>query len=61
MANDGRQLESLVAFVEKALLPQGFEVKTNERVYNDEGAQIAELDVEVRGKVGSTTIAWLIE
>src|SRR5712691_3000047 len=61
MGADGRQLEGLVAFVEQTLLPQGFEVKTNERIYNDEGVQIAEFDIEVRGKVGSTEIAWLIE
>jgi hypothetical protein len=61
MAGDGKQLEALVAFVERTLLPQGFEVKTNERVYNDEGVQIAELDIEIRGKVGSGNIAWLIE
>ena len=30
-------------------------------VFNDEGVQIAEFDVEVRGKVGTTNIAWLIE
>ena len=50
-----------MAFVEKALLPEGFEVRANERVYNDEGAQIAELDVEIRGRIGSTNISWLIE
>jgi hypothetical protein len=61
MKSDGKQLEALVSYVEKTLLPQGFDVKTNERVYNDEGVQIAEFDVEVRGKVGSTRIAWLIE
>jgi hypothetical protein len=61
MASDGKQLETLVAFVEKNLLPAGFEVKANERVYNDEGAQIAEFDIEINGKVGSTSIAWLIE
>jgi hypothetical protein len=58
---DGKQLEGLVAFVEQNLLPQGFEVKTNERVFNEEGIQIAEFDVEIRGKLGSTAIAWLIE
>jgi Restriction endonuclease len=61
MTKDGKQLESLVAFVESTLLPQGFDVKTNERVYNDDGVQIAEFDIEIRGMVGSTTIAWLIE
>jgi len=61
MSSDGKQLESLVAFVEEKLLPPGFEVKSNERVFNDEGVQIAEFDIEIRGKVGTTTIAWLIE
>jgi len=42
-------------------VPQGFTVATNQRVFNDDGIQIAEFDVEVRGKVGSTDIAWLIE
>ena len=61
MSSDGKQLETLVAFVERELLPPGFSVKSNERVFNDEGAQIAEFDIEVNGKVGSTTISWLIE
>jgi Restriction endonuclease len=61
LTNNGKQLEALVAFVEERLLPQGFEVKTNEKVFNDDGVQVAEFDVEIRGKVGSTEIAWLIE
>ncbi len=60
MGNDGKQLEGLVAFVEEVLLPQGFEIKTNERVYED-GVQIAELDIQAKGKLGTTEIAWLIE
>jgi hypothetical protein len=61
MTSDGKQLEGLVSFVEETLLPQGYDVKTNERIYNDEGVQIAEFDIEVHGKIGSTTIDWLIE
>lgn len=61
MTSDGKQLEALVAFVEETLLPTGFKVTTNERVFNDEGIQIAEFDIEIRGKVGTTEIAWLIE
>lgn len=61
MAADGKQLEALVAYVEKTLLPGGFSVKTNKRVFNEEGIQVAEFDIEVSGKVGSRTIAWLIE
>jgi hypothetical protein len=59
--NDGRHLEALVAFVEERMLPKGFDVKCNRRVYNEEGAQIAEFDVEIRGRLGTTDIAWLIE
>lgn len=61
MYADGKQLEFLVSFIESKLLPPGFEVKSNARVFNDEGIQIAEFDIEIRGKVGTTTIAWLIE
>lgn len=61
MSTDGKQLENLVAFVEEKLLPPGFEVRPNARVFNEEGVQIAEFDIEIRGKVGTTTIAWLIE
>ena len=61
MGSDGKQLEALVAFVEKTLVPPGFEVNANKRVFNDEEEQIAEFDIEIRGKVGSTSFAWLIE
>lgn len=61
MSADGKQLEGLVAFVEETFLPAGFEVKSNQRIYNDDGVQIAEFDVEIRGKIGTTAIAWLIE
>lgn len=61
MSADGKQLEALVSYVEKAQLPEGYTVTTNQRVFNDEGIQIAEFDIEIRGKVGSTAFAWLIE
>ncbi len=61
MASDGKQLEDLVSFVESVLLPEGFDVKTRKRDYNDRGVQIAEFDIEIRGRVGSGAIAWLIE
>jgi len=59
--NDGKYLEALVAFVEETMLPEGYDVKTNKRIYNDDGVQIAEFDVEIRGRLGTTDIAWLIE
>ena len=58
---DGKNLEALVAYVEETMLPAGYNVKTNPRIYNDDGIQIAEFDVEIRGKLGTTDIAWLIE
>ena len=59
--NDGKHLEALVAFVEQRMLPEGYDVKTNQRIYNEDGIQIAEFDVEIRGRLGTTDIAWLIE
>lgn len=61
MTADGKRLESLVAFVEKIMLPLGFAVTTNDRVFNDEGVQIAEFDIQIRGRVGKSDFAWLIE
>ena len=61
MSEDGKSLENLVRQIEELLLPSGFSVKGNSKVYNDEGIQIAEFDVEIRGRLGSTDISWLIE
>ncbi len=61
MSNTGEKLERLVRAIERSLLPEGMDVVANERVYDDEGVQIAEFDIEIRGKVGSTRFNWLIE
>ncbi len=61
MTSDGKSLEALVAFVEKTLLPGGFHVVSNQKIFNDDGIQIAEFDIEIRGKVGTTEFIWLIE
>jgi Restriction endonuclease len=57
----GKEIEELVATIEGLLLPKGFTVTKNPRIYNDHGVQVAEFDVEIRGKLGSADIAWLIE
>lgn len=57
----GAQLESLVSIVEEALLPRGFQVAVNKKLYDDNGCQLAEFDIEVTGRLGSADIAWLIE
>jgi len=59
--NNGKLLETLVATVEELLLPKGFSVNTNRCIFNDEGVQIAEFDIEIEGKVGTTELRWLIE
>jgi hypothetical protein len=59
--NTGKLLETLVATVEALLLPKGFTVRTNKCIFNDEGIQIAEFDIEIAGKIGSTELRWLIE
>ncbi len=61
MSKSGKELESFVRQIEKTLLPTSFTVKGNERIFNDDGIQIAEFDIEIRGRLGSTDIAWLIE
>jgi hypothetical protein len=60
-AASGKEIEELVATIEALPLPRGFTVTKNTRVYNDHGVQAAELDVEIRGKLGSADIAWLME
>jgi hypothetical protein len=60
MKSDGKSLEAFVAFVEETLLQKGLSVTKRERVVVD-GKVVAEFDITVRGKVGSTDFAWLIE
>jgi len=61
MQNSGKLLEGFVERIEKLLIPQGFTISTNEKVYNEDGVQIAEFDVEISGKIGTTNFKWLIE
>ena len=61
MYNTGKLLERFVNQIEQILLPQGITVLPNDKVYNDDGVQIAEFDIEIEGKVGTTKFKWLIE
>jgi hypothetical protein len=61
MNNTGKYLERLVRQVEEYFLPDNCIVKSNEKVYNDDGIQLAEFDIEIKGKLGTTEINWLIE
>lgn len=61
MPTSGKALELIVKVVEDILLPKGFTVSVREKIFNEEGVQIAELDVIVSGKLGSSQVDWLIE
>jgi len=58
--NDGKSLESLVSMIERYLAPSGFTVETRKQVYEN-GVQVAELDIIITGKVGTSTFRGLIE
>ncbi len=58
---DGTELENFVADLERLLLPAGFRVELRRRQYNADGVQLAEFDVIVSGRLGSTPVQWLIE
>lgn len=60
MKSSGKQLEQLIGEIEQHLLPEGFKVELNNRVFND-GIQLAEFDILITGRLGSSSIKWLIE
>lgn len=61
MAFDGVALERFVQQIEELYLPPGCDVQVRKRVYDESGVQLAEFDVVIQGKFGSTDISWLIE
>ena len=61
MPNTGKLLEGFVEQIEKALLPNKFSITTNDKVFTEEGIPVAEFDIVVAGKIGSTNFKWLIE
>jgi hypothetical protein len=60
-ANDGSKLENLVALIEGLSLPTGFNMEQRKPVRDDEGKQIAELDIFITGRIGSVESRTLIE
>jgi hypothetical protein len=58
--NDGRSLEDLVALIESAYKPEGFKVDTRRKIY-DAGSLVAELDIIISGRIGTSPIEILIE
>ena len=61
MIRDGKALEAFVAQIEKeAGLPDA-KVTSNLKEFSENGKQIAEFDVIVEGRFGTTDVRWLIE
>lgn len=52
--NTGKILESFIEQIEKILLPHDIKISSNDKIFNDEGIQIAKFDIEIEGKIGST-------
>jgi Restriction endonuclease len=61
MKNSGLELQKLVESIEVALVPAGFAVEANEKIFDESGVQIAEFDILVTGRIGSSELKWLIE
>jgi hypothetical protein len=59
--NTGKDLEDLVAQIEKQLIGENFTVSTRNKVFDDSGTQLAEFDVVIEGVLGSSNISWLIQ
>jgi len=43
------------------MLPDGFDIDTRKKVFNDDGEQIAEFDIIIQGDIGSSKVKFLIE
>ncbi|MCG7985118.1 MAG: restriction endonuclease [Candidatus Thiodiazotropha lotti] len=61
MSKPGSLLEKFVEEIELLLVPQGVKVTPNKKIFNSDGIQIAEFDITLEGKIGSSKFTWIIE
>jgi hypothetical protein len=61
MNNTGKSLEQLVKQIEEICLPKGLSISVDEQVFDEKGNQLAEFDIIISGKIGTTSFKWLIE
>ena len=61
MKNDGKFLENFVRKVEETFAGDTVKVESGKRIFDETGVQIAEFDLIVTGKIGSTNLCVLIE
>ena len=61
MKNDGKFLENFVRKVEETFAGNAVKVESGKRIFDETGVQLAEFDLVITGKVGSTDLCVLIE
>lgn len=61
MKNTGSELEKIVAALESQLMPDGFVIETNKKVFDENGVQEFEFDIVFSGPMGSGKYKCLIE
>ena len=61
MRNSGKKLEGYIKVIEEILSGNEYSITPNKCVFNKAGKQIAEFDIEIKGKIGRTDFRWLIE
>lgn len=59
--NDGRKLESIVTYIESLRLPEGWTITPRVLRKSEAGGTGGELDILLKGKVGTIDLTWLIE
>jgi Restriction endonuclease len=61
LRNDGKNLEELVAEIERIVAKAGKTIEVNKRFYDDQGVQIAEFDIFITFSSDLGDHKWLIE
>jgi hypothetical protein len=56
----GKSFDPFVAFAAGLLIPEGLQLRVNRHVLSDGEMQTAELDIEITGQIGFTSMSWLI-
>ncbi|GAA0189819.1 MAG: hypothetical protein CL858_04945 [Cupriavidus sp.] len=61
MPSDGKRLESLVKTIEEYFMGEGFTIEQSKKIFDSDGSPVAEFDIFVSGRFGSTEMTWLLE
>lgn len=61
MAREGREFEIMIRFLEEALGPKGISVKSPDYIKGKLSGSTREVDISLKGKIGSTDVLVIIE